>query len=211
MEIVARQFYQRSSLELAPELLGLYLVHNLDGIELIGKIVEVEAYMGVNDKAAHTFNNRRTRRNEVMFGEAGYAYIYLIYGMYYCLNVVSSTKDNPQGVLFRAVEPVKGFDEIAKNRFNLPYNQLSKQQQYNLTSGPGKLCQAFNITKANYGNDFTNSNLLICSNNDDNDFKIASSPRVNVDYAEEAKDYPWRFYIEGNPYVSKVKFKQTDS
>ena len=206
MTIVPRLFYQRSSLEVAPALLGLYLVHLVDGEELVGRIVEVEAYMGATDKAAHTFNNRRTARNEVMFGEAGYAYIYLIYGMYFCLNTVCSTIDNPQAVLIRAVEPVKGLDKMALNRYNKPYHELTKTQIFNLTSGPGKLCQAFNITKANYGNDFTNSNLLIYSDNAIPNFEIATSPRVNVDYAEEAKDYPWRFYIKDNPYVSKVKF-----
>lgn len=210
MIIVPRSFYERSSLEVAPDLLGLYLVHNCDNDQYIGRIVEVEAYMGITDKAAHSYNNLRTTRNEVMYGEAGYAYIYLIYGMYYCVNVVCAEVGNPQAVLIRAVEPIKGFDKMAFNRYNKPYDKLSLSQIYNLTSGPGKLCQAMNITKANYGDDLTNSSLLIYNDNKVNDYAIATSPRINIDYAQEAKDYPWRFYLKDNPYVSKVKKNQFD-
>lgn len=111
------QFYKRSSLEVAPELLGKHLVFINNGKELVGRIVEVEAYMGPHDKAAHSYNNRRTKRNEIMYGPGGYAYIYLIYGMYYCLNVVTANELEPQAVLIRAVEPISGLDEMAINRY----------------------------------------------------------------------------------------------
>lgn len=205
MHILPKSFYERLSTEVAPDLLGLYLAHEVNGEKLVGKIVEVEAYMGPMDKAAHSYNNLRTPRNEIMYGQAGFAYVYFIYGMYYCVNVVTSKINSPQAVLIRAIEPMVGLDKMAMNRYNKPYNELTKTQIYNLTSGPGKLCQAMQITTNHNGLNFSKSSLKIYTNDEDKNFEIATSRRVNIDYAEEAKDYLWRFYIKNNPYVSKVK------
>lgn len=202
MDILPRSFYQRSSLEVAPDLLGLYLVHKLDSELLIGKIVEVEAYMGALDRAAHSFNNLRTPRNEVMYGESGHAYVYFIYGMYYCFNVVCAEINNPQAVLIRALEPLSGFRQMALNRYQKPFEILTPKEKKNLSNGPGKLCQAMKIIRENNGDDLTTSPIQIWTNNEAKPI-IATSPRINIDYAKEAKDYPWRFYIKGNPYVSK--------
>lgn len=203
MNRLTREFYMRASLEVAPDLLGKYLIHVVDGKELVGKIVEVEAYMGPHDKAAHSYNNRRTERNEVMYGPGGYAYVYIIYGMYYCMNVITAKKDVPHGVLIRAVEPVKGIEEMARNRFKKDYNDLTKSQIKNLTNGPGKLCSAMGITRDNNGDDLLGDRLYIMEPEFNENFTIARSPRINIDYAEEARDYLWRFYIKGNMYVSK--------
>jgi DNA-3-methyladenine glycosylase len=114
MKKLERSFYNRTAIEVAKGLLGKYLVHRVNGRELSGKIVETEAYMGPDDKAAHSCSNRRTKRTEVMFGPPGYAYVYLIYGMYSCMNIVASEVESPQAVLIRALEPVKGLEDMAK-------------------------------------------------------------------------------------------------
>ncbi|HEY8444645.1 MAG TPA: DNA-3-methyladenine glycosylase [Bacilli bacterium] len=196
------QFYKRSSLEVAPELLGKHLVFINNGKELVGRIVEVEAYMGPHDKAAHSYNNRRTKRNEIMYGPGGYAYIYLIYGMYYCLNVVTANELEPQAVLIRAVEPISGLDEMAINRYQKSYQDLSSKEKLNLTNGPGKVTKALGITMKQYGESFNSDNLYILDYPCDE--KIIQTKRINIEYAEEARYFPWRFYLEGNKYVSKL-------
>ena len=201
MKPLAREFYDRDSLIVAQELLGKMLVRDMDGQQIVVKIVETEAYMGVTDKAAHSYGGRRTARVEVMYGGPGFAYVFFIYGMYYCFNIVTRESGNPQAVLIRAAEPVSGFDFMAQNRCKKPYNQLSASQSKNLTNGPGKLCNALLIDKSFNGEDLCGDKLYIADGAAE-PFTIVSSKRVGVDYAAEAKDYPWRFYIEGNRYVS---------
>lgn len=123
-----REFYRRSSIEVAKELLGRFMVHRVNGRELIVKIVETEAYMGPEDKAAHSYNNRRTKRTEVMFGPPGHAYVFLIYGMYSCMNVVASEIGKPQAVLIRAAEPVEGLEHMAQLRFKKGLNECTKKR-----------------------------------------------------------------------------------
>ena len=149
MKKLKEEFYSRSSLVVAKELLGKILVHkNQDNDqELWGRIVETEAYKGPLDKAAHSYNNRRTKRTEVMFGPGGRAYIYFIYGMYDCMNVVCAEKDVPEAVLIRGLEPVKGIEEMSFNRYATSYDLLTKRQMINITNGPGKLCRAMGITR----------------------------------------------------------------
>jgi DNA-3-methyladenine glycosylase len=202
MEKLCRDFYNHNTLCVAKELLGKYLVHNIDGIELAGKIVETEAYIGPEDKAAHSYNNRRTQRNEVMYGPAGYAYIFAIYGMHYCMNVVTSSKDKPSAILIRALEPVTGLDIMSMNRYNKKYDELDKSFKKSMTNGPGKLCQALGINKSNYGDDLCGGRLYITQGESIEYNLISSSPRINIDYAEEAVHFPWRFYVKNNPYVS---------
>lgn len=200
-----RDFYKRDTIEVSKALLGKKLVHIVDGVRLGGIIVEVEAYGGKTDKAAHSYGGRRTPRVEVMYGEGGRAYVYFIYGLYYCMNVVTQEENIPEAVLIRALEPVEGLDHMSMNRFGMPYEELTKIQKKNLTNGPSKLCSAMEIDRKLNGHD-------LCLK-DENDFfiedagidyeRMVSAKRIGIDYAEEAKDYPWRFYIENNPYVSK--------
>ena len=202
MEKLTKNFYEGDTIEVSKSLLGKILVHRVNGIELMGRIVEVEAYVGDIDKACHCYNNKRTKRTEIMFGPPGHAYIYLIYGMYYCMNIVTEREGEGAAVLIRALEPIGGIEEMAVNRYKKQYKDLNKRQIKNLTNGPGKLCSALSITKDNYGDDLTENKLYVV----DDGYKISRigiSSRINIDYAEEAKDFKWRFFIEGNPYISK--------
>jgi DNA-3-methyladenine glycosylase len=198
-----RKFYNRDSVTVAKELLGKYLVHVIEGEKLVGKIVEVEAYMGPTDKAAHSYNNRRTERNEIMYGEPGFSYVYIIYGMYNCVNVVVEQPGKPQAILIRGLEPTKGLEIMSKFRYSKSYEELSKREVIGLTSGPGKLCKALNIDRSHNGLDLCGDELYIFEENEKSAFEMVSTTRINIDYAEEAKDFPWRFYIKDNPYVSK--------
>ncbi|WIV13831.1 DNA-3-methyladenine glycosylase [Proteiniborus sp. MB09-C3] len=202
MKKLERSFYRRTSLVLAKDLLGKYLIFNYNNQKLVGKIIETEAYMGFNDKAAHTYNGRRTPRVETMYGEEGHAYVYIIYGMYNCFNVVAAEKEIAQAVLIRALEPIEGFEAMSLNRFKKPFNQLNKSQVISLTNGPGKLCSAFGITREMNGEDLTRDRLYICSDTEEK-FHIVETTRVGIDYAEEAKDFPWRFYIKDNRFISR--------
>lgn len=201
MRTLRRDFYNRDSLIVARELLGKILVHETDGKKVCGKIVETEAYMGIEDKAAHSYGGKRTPRVEVMYGGPGFSYVFMIYGMYDCFNVVTREEGVPQAVLVRAVEPVEGFDFMAENRFKKEYAQLNRSQITGLTNGPGKLCRALLINKTLNGEDLCKNRLYI-EEGQKEDFTIASAKRVGIDYAGEARDYLWRFYIEGNSYVS---------
>ena len=187
----------RGALVVAEDLLGHYLVRQTEHGRIVAKIVETEAYCGVTDKGCHTFGGRRTERTEAMFLPGGHAYVYMIYGMNFCLNVVTSPKDDPQAVLIRAVEPVKGLEFIRENRKGII-------KETDLTNGPGKLAKAMLIDKNLNGCDLVKGKELFLEKNPNlDDFSIVSTARVNIDYAEEFKDKPWRKYIEGNRFVSK--------
>ena len=198
-----RDFYARDTLIVAKELLGKVLVHNINGNILKGKIVETEAYLGVIDKAAHSYGGRRTKRTETMYGLPGIAYVYLIYGMYYCFNIVTKKEGIPEAVLIRGVEPLIGLDQMAINRFNKTYDNLTTYEKKNLTNGPGKLSMAFNIDKTLDKEDLCKDKLYIEKGQGDK-LNIVETTRIGIDYAEEAKDYPYRYYIDGNRYVSKL-------
>ncbi len=182
-------------MELARKLLGMLLVHRTTEGVTAGMIVETEAYVGAVDKACHAYRNR-SERTEIMYHDGGYAYVYLIYGMHCCFNVVTGPEGEGNAVLIRALEPVIGLDLMRKRR-------QTKQLQ-NLCSGPGKVCQALGITKNEYGLDLcaADSPLRLIRYRHITDAQIASSPRINVAYAEEAAAWPWRFYVKENPYVS---------
>ena len=188
----------QDAVTVAKELLGKQLIRKINGKEVICKIVETEAYCGPEDKGCHAFNNKRTSRTEVMFHEGGCAYIYLIYGMYHCLNVVCNKKDVPEAVLIRAVEPLNGVDVIRN------YRQIKSNKEKDLTNGPGKLCQALDIDKSLNGYDLVNGEEMYIVKGDKKEvaLKIVVSKRINIDYAEDYVDKLWRFYIKDNPYVS---------
>ena len=195
MTKLPRSFYNRDTLIVAKELLGKYLVHRIDGDELVVQITEVEAYKGIEDKACHTYGGRKTIRTEVMWGEPGHAYIYIIYGMYYCLNVVTEESGNPCAVLIRGVKPISNTHKMSINRYNKPYEELSKYQKINFSDGPGKLCRALKINKSQNGLDLLGDSLYIYDSKENQNFEIGTGKRINIDYAEEAKDYMWRFYM----------------
>lgn len=197
-----REFYDRDALSVAQDLLGKVLVHDTGGSKLSARIVEAEAYVGIDDKAAHFYGGRRTRRVEVIYGEPGFSYVYFVYGMHYCFNIVTGGKDDPQAVLIRAAEPLSGFDEMVANRYGTACDGLSRKQVVGLTSGPGKLCRALGITRELNGADLCGSRLYLEDGADCRPFKTVATKRVGIAYAEEARDFPWRFYIEGNAYVS---------
>ncbi|QQK76195.1 DNA-3-methyladenine glycosylase [Salicibibacter cibarius] len=203
MQKLPRAFFQQPTLEVANALIGKRLVHQQEGETLVAKIVEVEAYKGPDDRAAHTYGGRRTPRNETMFGEAGHAYVYLIYGIHHCINCVTVGPEYPEGVLLRAAEPLEGLETMAKNRFQRPYNTLTLPQQRQLTNGPGKLGQAFGITKERYNGYDLQSDSLFIAEGSGEDIVVETSPRVGIDSSGEARDYPWRFFEKGQPYVSK--------
>ncbi|PIS42226.1 MAG: 3-methyladenine DNA glycosylase [Candidatus Kerfeldbacteria bacterium CG08_land_8_20_14_0_20_40_16] len=183
MNRLNRSFYLQPTLEVAQELLGKFLVHKIGKKKLIGKIIETETYIGPKDKASHA-SRGRTPRTELMFGEAGHAYVYLIYGMYYCFNVVTGKKDYPAAVLIRAVQP---FTAGENGHFYL---------HKDVTNGPGKLCRYLKIDKKLNGVDLTSNVLWI----EDRGIivkksQIGRAKRIGVDYAGEYKDKLWRFYI----------------
>jgi DNA-3-methyladenine glycosylase len=202
MQKLKRDFYNRNTLEVSKDLLGKYIVHVIDGEELISRIVEVEGYMGPGDKAAHSYGGRRTERNEVMYGKPGYAYVFAIYGMYFCMNVVTEEIEVPRAVLVRALEPVKGMERMSLYRYGKDYNELNNREIKGLTNGPGKLCIAMNITRADNGEDLCGNRIFLAEDGNEN-FEIVESKRINIDYAEEARDFLWRYYIKDNKFVSK--------
>ena len=202
--ILEKDFFKQGALDLAKDLLGKILVRECDGRILKGKIVETEAYIGEIDKASHAYNGRRTERTEPLFREGGIAYVYYIYGKYFCFNVISGIENKGEGVLIRAIEPLNEFDYLAEKRFNQNYDELTKAKEKALTNGPSKLCLAYSIDKSdNYKKLYEKGNLYIEDNYEDNLFEIVESKRIGIDYAEEAIDFLWRFYIKDNKYVSK--------
>ncbi|SET83842.1 DNA-3-methyladenine glycosylase [Lacrimispora sphenoides] len=196
MKKLDREFYNRDSVLVARELLGKVLVHEIEGQRLAVKIIEAEAYMGVEDKAAHSYGGKRTPRVEVMYGDPGHAYMFLIYGMYCCFNVVTREKGIPQAVLIRAAEPLEGIQWMAQQRYGKPYEELSKSQLKGFTNGPGKLCKALSMDRSHNGIDLCGDQIYLEKGTGEN-FHVIATKRVGIDYAEEAKDYLWRFYIEG--------------
>ena len=201
--ILNKEFYKRDALTVAENLLGKVLVRKINGVTIKSKIVETEAYIGAIDKASHAYNNKRTTRTEPLFGEGGITYVYFIYGLYYCFNVISDEKDIASGVLVRAIEPLDNFNYLSKIRFNKEYDELTKAQKKNLTNGPSKICMALSINKDdNYKKLYSSKDLYIEDSKEES-FEIVKTTRIGIDYAEEAVEFPWRFYIKGNSYVSK--------
>jgi DNA-3-methyladenine glycosylase len=190
-----RGFYARPVLTVARECLGKLLVHRSPEGEAAGRIVETEAYRGPLDLAAHSARGLRTRRTEVMFGPPGYAYVYLIYGSSWAMNVIAATEGEPHGVLIRAIEPVRGVELMARRRGGKSAGARE------LTNGPGKLTQALGITGEDYGRDLCGDRLFL-QEADRPVGRVGRSARINVDYAGAWATKRWRFYERGNRYVS---------
>ena len=201
MARLSRDFFARDTLTVSRELLGKYLCRRLDGELLALRLTETEAYIGRCDKACHAYGGRRTARTEPLFLPPGHAYIYLIYGMYHCLNLVTEPEGEPAAVLLRAGEPVSGTDAIRRLRFGdapeTPYRRK------NFLNGPGKLCEGLSLTRAQNGMDLMGDTLFLCDYPADLGLPppektretIRTSPRIGIDYAEEARDFPWRFQL----------------
>ncbi|MCL5281191.1 MAG: DNA-3-methyladenine glycosylase [Planctomycetes bacterium] len=182
MQKLPRTFYDRDTILVARELLGKYLVHVSGSVERIGRIVETEAYLGPHDRAAHSARGL-TERTKIMFGPPGHAYVYLIYGMYYCMNVVTQPEGVAAAVLLRAVEPVQSVE--------------------GRTQGPGLLCRALHIDQRLNGHDLLSDDFYIADPGRPTGFAIVKRPRIGVDYAGPWAKRLLRFYIKGSPFVSK--------
>jgi len=191
-----RDFFARDTLEVARGLLGRRLVRILDGERLAGRIVEAEAYVGEQDEASHA-SPGLTKRNASMYGPPGYAYVYLIYGMYHCFNIVTEKRGFPAAVLIRALEPLEGLDTMRQLRDGRPDKQL--------TSGPGRLCQAIAIDLHLDGADLCSPEtpLFLEAGAPVPGPGVATGPRINVRGDDAAVTVPWRFYVKGNPYLSR--------
>jgi DNA-3-methyladenine glycosylase len=187
-------FYEQTTIDVARQLLGKYLIRKHPDADTIGRIVETEAYVGPHDLACHAAKGR-TARTEVMFGRAGHAYVYFIYGFYNMLNLVTEAKDYPAAVLIRAVEPVDGV-ELMKHR-------RKTSALRNLASGPGKLCQAFAVDRSLNGADLS-GRVLYVEDRGEALPKFRATPRIGVDYAGKWKSKPYRFLIRGSEFVSKA-------
>ena len=186
-----RIFYLRSGVEVARDLIGKKLVHNSPEGLTGGIIVETEAYLGVNDAAAHAYKGL-TKRTKIIFGKGGYAYVYMIYGKNFCFNVVANVENIPDAVLIRALQPTDGLDLMQKRR--------NKINLHDLCSGPGKLAQAMNITKSHYGVDLCGDEIFIETTNIIPN--ITATKRINIDYAGDAANYLWRFVMTDSEFLS---------
>jgi DNA-3-methyladenine glycosylase len=192
-----RDFYTRSNVvTVARDLLGkLLVVPTRNGARVSGKIVEVEAYRGPQDRAAHSYGGRRTKRTETMYGIGGTAYVFFVYGMYNQFNVVTNAADAPHAVLIRAIEPVEGIDVMRRRR--------PGKTDHSLTNGPGKLCIALDIDRKLDAADLLGNRVWLEDGERVPRSRILSGPRIGIDYAEEWIDKPWRFWLKDNPYVSR--------
>jgi DNA-3-methyladenine glycosylase len=192
-----RAFYARPVLQVARDCIGKVVVHACRSGVTAGRVVEAEAYRGPEDLAAHSSGGRRTPRTEVMFGPAGYAYVFLIYGMHFHLNLVTGSAEEPHAVLLRAIEPTVGRALMAARRG-------VAESRRELTNGPGKLCQALEVTKREYGADLCGTSSLYLTEGTP-PRRVARAARVGVDYAGEWAARPWRFFDPDSEYVSDAR------
>ena len=197
MEPLTQDFYDRDTVTVARELLGKQIVRvRQDGTELICRITETEAYVGPVDKACHAYGYKLTPRTKTLFAKPGTAYVYLIYGMYHCLNFVTEREGEPCAVLIRGAVPVKNGDIISQIRFGCKQSELNTYRKRNFLNGPGKLCQGLELTREQNGLDLTktDSGLYVCDGPAPEQINIGK--RIGIDYAEEAVDFPWRFWSD---------------
>lgn len=191
-------FRREDTLEVARDILGkVLIVPDEDGRRVAGRVVEVEAYLGEEDRAAHSFGGRRTARTEIMYGSGGTAYVFFVYGMYNQFNVVIGPKGKPHVLLIRALEPLEGLERMRERR--------GKQRDRDLTSGPGKLCIAMGIDRSFYGEGLRGPRIWFEDAPPLKDEKIVTAKRVGIDYAREYAHKPWRYYERDNPFVSKTR------
>jgi DNA-3-methyladenine glycosylase len=192
---LGRKFFQRPTLKVAKELLGKYLVRKIGKKVIAGKIVETEAYIGPKDKASHTYGGKVTKRNQAEYLKGGHIYIYLVYGMYWQLNITTNQEGRPECVLIRALEPVEGIEGIKNYELGIR----------NLANGPGKLCRWLKLDRSFYGEDLCKSKRIWLEDRGVNLKKsqIVKAKRIGIDYAEEWAEKLWRFYLKGSEFVSR--------
>jgi len=189
MERLGRSFFSRYTPEVAQDLLGCLLVRRAGRRTLSGKIVEVEAYRGSDDPASHSYRGA-TKRSSIMFGEAGHVYVFFSYGFHWCLNFTTEKEGQPGAVLIRALEPVEGIEQMAKNR--------GVSEVGRLTNGPGKLTEAFAIDGSLNGEDVVKSTRLYLLSRE-RAVRVGTSARIGI---SKGRELPWRYFIEANPFVS---------
>lgn len=192
-----RNFYDRDARIVGQDLIGKIIVRKYDNQIIKVRINEVEAYIAEIDKASHAYGNKITPRTKIMFGPPGFTYVYFIYGMYYCMNFVTEKEGTCSAVLIRGGEPMENIELMSLNRYKKSFDELSKYQTKNMLNGPGKLCSTLNISKEHNGTDLTGDEIYV---EDDgySDFIVEKSKRINIDYAEEAKDFLWRYTLLKN-------------
>ena len=191
------EFYERDNvIEIARDLLGKILITKFDGIITSGRIVETEAYIGITDRASHSYNGKRTARNEHMYSAPGISYVYICYGMHHLFNVVTNKKEVPDAVLIRAVEPLEGIAAMLERTGK-------KKLDNTLTKGPGNVGKALGIAKEHSGLNLLGNKIFICDDNIVlNEKEIGASKRIGVESAGVAAAYEYRFFVKGNKYVS---------
>lgn len=198
MKLAPSYYLQDNVVSIARDLIGKKIVSVIDGELTSGMITETEAYRGHDDKACHAHLGRFTERTKIMYEEGGVAYVYLCYGIHHLFNIITNSKDRADAVLIRAVAPIDGVEVMLKRRSK---EQLDKT----LTSGPGNFTKAFGLDRSHYGADLTGDQVWI---EEDKNVALKAedltvSTRIGIDYAEEDKDLPWRFYLNSSKYVSK--------
>jgi DNA-3-methyladenine glycosylase len=203
LEKLPRSFYLRATKTVARDLLGKYLIRRWERVLLIGRIVEVEAYLGSHDPASHAYHGP-TRRNSVMFRQGGHLYVYFTYGMHFCCNIVTEGEGTGHAVLLRAVEPVRGAPVMARLRgLGDPGTDdapLPSSVLVSLCNGPGKVCQAFGIGRMHNGTDLCGTTIWIAGASPSVPVRIATSTRIGIRKGEKHR---WRYFLKDNPFVSK--------
>ncbi len=194
---LTRNFYKADVLEVAENLLGKIFVYKIKEKTLKAKIVEVEAYDGKIDKAAHTFNGK-TERNKIMFNEGGYLYVYFTYGIHFCANIVTGKEGEGTAVLLRGMKPLEGIDYFIEQRFS--GKELNEINKKDLLNGPAKICQAFGITKEQNGTDLTGNKIYLLDMPKVPTNQIIKTTRIGI---KKSVNLPWRFYIKDSRYISK--------
>ena len=206
---LGRNFFLQPTLKLAKELLGKFVVRRYRGREIAGKIVEVEVYKGPQDRAAHSFGGKITKRNKIVYEEGGHIYIYLCYGMYWQFNIVSYLKGKPECILLRALEPVIDNNYLGNQKLASLKNKRKSSSSldiYHLANGPGKLCRYLKLDKSFYGEDLTKSKRIWIEDRGlrYRSAEIIATRRVGIDYAGPYwSRKKWRFYVKGNRFISR--------
>lgn len=195
-EKLPREFYLRDTLTVARDLLGRYLVRETEGGRLCCRVTETEAYCGPTDPACHSYKkaSKKGGRTNVMYRQGGLAYVYLIYGMYCCFNVVTRPEGEPEAVLIRSGQPILGVERMMENRRN--------RKEKALLTGPGKLCMGMEIDRSLYGEPLWGDKLWLAYGEPVEENAVAATPRINIDYAGEAANWPWRFVEKGSGFLS---------
>lgn len=203
--MLEQRFFEGDTVDTARSLVGKYLVRQYGGITLAARITETEAYVGRMDKACHAYGYRKTERTKTLFAPPGTAYVYLVYGMHCCLNFVTEPEGEPAAVLIRGLAPRYNQDIIAENRFQCKYADMTAYQKKNFLNGPGKVCAGMNIDRRLNGLPHGSRELFVCESleelglpapaGDGEPLDVKAGKRVGIDYAEEAVDFPWRFYV----------------